>query len=137
LLNLISLWIIGGCAFSCRYFSPRAAPTAILTHCIQLSTGPDWAPFTPFLPADHPILFLSDQKHWGQKARLKKNNWCKLMILQRLLDQSRLLRPALQLDLLYQPKANCLASCVTYIGCLNFSHTIADIRGFITHNQKM
>jgi hypothetical protein len=91
-----------------------------LTHCIQSSTGPDWAPFTPFLPADHPILFLNDQKYWRQKARLKTNNWYKLMILQHLFDQSRLLKSALQLDLLYQPKANCLATCVTSIGCPKF-----------------
>ena len=51
LLDFISRWMMAGWAFSCKYSRPLAAPTAIFTRCIQSSTGPGCAPFTPFLPA--------------------------------------------------------------------------------------
>lgn len=52
LLDLMSLCMIWGCAFSWRYSRPFAAPTAIFTRCAHDKTGPGWAPLTPFLPVN-------------------------------------------------------------------------------------
>jgi hypothetical protein len=114
--------MIGGCAFSCRYSSPLAAPTAILTRCIQSSTGPGWAPFTPFLPAEQPILALNDHKTEREEKILKN-----------LLDVFQSVKTCLQ----HANQTLSLLPCVTYTRCLkNLLSVMGDVMGFSNQPQK-